>query len=153
MTSTLTSHGGHRRSDESPLREKYAALGEAKCLQFVWKTEAMMAMLLAVVHLALDRHEFSAADLPTEMIHGGTGIAGSVFAELCRQEIIERVGIWQGEGKERAFFEKTVVTSREGRKSAKVGVYRLADQSKAEAFLRAKHRCKELKQPDLLTAN
>lgn len=105
-----------------------------------------MGMLLAVVHLALDRDEFSASDLPAEMVHGGNGIAGSVFAELMRQEIIERVGLLQGKD----FLQKVVKTNREGRKAAKVGVYRLRDQAKAEAFLRAKHGTKELKQGELM---
>ena len=126
----------------------YSALANAKCLQFVWKTEAMLRILRAVVTLALEHAEFSAADLPADLLHGGTGICGSVIAELIRQHIIRPVGVWHGT----VFFTKEIATKREGRKSAKIGVYELDDRSKAEAFLRAEHKVKALRQEEMALA-
>jgi hypothetical protein len=61
--------------------------------EWVWKSEAMRAMTMAVCKLALQRGaggEFSAMDLPEHGAdaHGGTGIAGSVFGTLADRGLI-----------------------------------------------------------------
>ena len=131
----------------------------AQLTQWQWKTEPMLNMAIAIVQLALDRGnlplaqcEFAADDLPQDMEHGGTGIAGSIFARLEQNGIIKRVGIWRADedGAKSTFYGKERASRREGRKAAKLKVYELADFAKAKAFLKAKHRFKELKQLDLL---
>lgn len=122
------------------------AFDEAQLLQWQWKTEAMMNMAIAITQLALDRAEFAADDLPVKMEHGGHGIAGSIFARLEQNGIIKRVGMWR----DKQFFGKERASRRPGRKAAKLKVYELADFAKAKAFLKAKHRFKELKQSELL---
>lgn len=123
------------------------AFAEARELQWLWKTEAMRRMALAVAQLALDADEFAADDLPADLEHGGSGIAGSVFAVLVNNGIIQRAGLTSGG----QFYGKERASKREGRKDAKLKVFTLADAGKARAFLQAKHRLKELRQPELIT--
>jgi hypothetical protein len=142
-------------------------------VQFLWKTEAMLRMAVAAVDLALYgseragdalregaqsdsrggcaprnedwNGEFAADDLPADLEHGGSGIAGSVFAVLVNNGIIERVRVTVGG----QMFYKERASRREGRKDAKVKVFRCADRAKAQAFLRTKQRVLELTQANL----
>jgi hypothetical protein len=135
MNATLPDLGGSKAFDQ------------AKLTQWLWKTESMMTMALAIAELALTLDEIAADDLPESMEHGGQGIAGSVFAELVRQKVLVRKGIWQGN----QFFGKQRVSHRDGRKAAKINVYTV-DTIRATAFLRGKHRFKELHQAELIAA-
>lgn len=124
------------------------AFADARELQWLWKTAAMMNMAASLVQLALAQEEFAADDLPAHLEHGGSGIAGSVFAVLVNRGIIRRAGLWQGT----EFYGKERPSHRAGRKDAKVKVFHLADGFKARAFLKAKHQYKELHQPELIPA-
>lgn len=121
---------------------------EAREIEWMWKTEPMMRMALALVELALQLDEFAADDLPADLKHGGTGIAGSIMATLVNHGFIKRAGVWRGE----EFYGKERASTREGRKDAKLKVFTLADRAKAEAFLKGKHHFKELHQPELVAA-
>lgn len=70
-----------------------AAFNEAVVHEWSWKTAAMSRMTVAVLRLALARPEFSANDLPSDLEHGGQGIAGSVIKWLKTDGVIERVMI------------------------------------------------------------
>jgi hypothetical protein len=119
---------------------------DAQTTQWLWKTEAMQRMAIALVELALGMAEFGADDLPADFAHGGHGIAGSVMDKLASNGIITRVGVHSnGE-----FFPKIRSSKAEGRKGSPIGVWKLADRVKAESFLRAKHTHKELHQAELL---
>ncbi len=123
---------------------------EAREVQWLWKTVEMQRMARAIVGLALERAEFAADDLPAEMVHGGTGIAGSIMALLVNNGVIRRVGLWRGQ----EFYGKERPSKREGRKDAKLKVFEVADRRKAEAFLRRdKHQVRELTQGELIAAN
>lgn len=121
------------------------AFAEARELEWMWKTEPMMRMALALVALALAQDEFAADDLPAELDHGGTGIAGSIMATLVNQGLIKRAGLWRNE----EFFGKERASKRAGRKDAKLKVFACADRAKCETFLKGKHHFKELRQPEL----
>jgi len=128
----------------------------ARETQWLWKTEAMQRMAMAVVELALRLAEFSANDLDPAMEHGGPGIAGSIFAKLEMNGIIERVGVWSSDGAAapKIFYPKLRPSRRDGSKCGKIGVYHLADAAKARAFLRAQHSFRPLRfrQAELLPA-
>ena len=121
---------------------------EAQTTQWLWKTEAMLRMAIALVELAVRLEEFAADDLPSTLDHGGHGIAGSIMSKLADNGIITRVGVSVGTD----FFQKLRPSRAEGRKGSNIGVWKLADIAKAEAFLRARHATKELRQQELLTA-
>jgi len=108
---------------------------EAQLTQWLWKTEAMQRMAVALVELALRLPEFAADDLPADLDHGGQGIAGSICAKLADNGIITRCGVSQGT----EFFPKVRASKAEGRKGSNINVWRVADRVKAAAFLRAKH--------------
>ena len=111
----------------------------AQTTQWLWKTDAMQAMAIALVELALRLpNEFAADDLPPTLDHGGSGIAGSIMSKLSENGIITRVGITAGA----EFFPKVRASQAEGRKGSNISVWKLADRAKAAAFLRAKHTTK-----------
>lgn len=119
---------------------------DAQTTQWLWKTEVMQRMAIALVELALALpEEFAADDLPEKFEAGGTGITGSIMDKLATNGIITRVGVTAGG----EFFPKIRSSKAEGRKGSPIGVWRLADRSKAEAFLRARHTHKELHQAEL----
>lgn len=120
----------------------------AQTTQWLWKTEAMQRMAIALVELALAHDEFAADDLPATLEHGGSGIAGSIMSKLAENGIITRVGVQSGTD----FFQKLRASKAEGRKGSNIGVWKVADRVKAESFLRAKHSHKELHQAELLTS-
>ncbi len=117
----------------------------AQTTQWLWKTEAMQRMAVALVELALALPEFAADDLPADLAHGGSGIAGSIMSKLADNGIITRVGAQVGGD----FLQKLRASKAEGRKGSPIGVWRLSDHVKAESFLRAKHSHRELAQADL----
>ncbi len=119
---------------------------DAQTTQWLWKTEAMQRMAIALVELALARDEFAADDLPPTLDHGGSGIAGSIMSKLADNGLITRVGVNVG----MEFFQKLRPSKAEGRKGSNIGVWKLADRVKAASFLRAKHSHKELHQAELL---
>ena len=121
---------------------------DAQTTQWLWKTEAMQRMAIALVELALAHDEFAADDLPTTLDHGGSGIAGSIMSKLADNGIITRVGVMNG-GK---FYQLMRSSKAEGRKGSPIGVWKLADRVKAASFLRAKHSHKELHQAEFLTS-
>lgn len=147
MTNRATAAGGpfpdRQTHPAEPLRED--AFAEARELEWFWKTDAMRRMALALVELALSRDEFAADDLPPELEHGGTGIAGSVMATLVNHGIIRRAGVWAGG----QFYGKERASRRPGRKDAKLKVFTLACAGRARAFLQANHRCAEFRQAEL----
>lgn len=120
---------------------------DAQTTQWLWKTEAMQRMAIALVELALSHDEFAADDLPPTLEHGGSGIAGSIMSKLADNGIITRVGVNVGT----EFFQKLRPSKAEGRKGSNIGVWKLADRVKANAFLKAKHFHRELCQAELLT--
>lgn len=81
------------------MSDQTANFAEARELQWTWKTAAMESMAVAVCRLAIasGNQEFSANDLPPED-HGGTGICGSIFKRLARDEVISAVGTWDAAG-------------------------------------------------------
>jgi hypothetical protein len=119
---------------------------EAQTTQWLWKTDAMARMAVALVELALSLPEFAADDLPATVDHGGHGIAGSIMSKLADNGIITRVGVRVGT----EFYPKTRASKAEGRKGSNIGVWKLADRSKAEAFLRCQQVHEELHQVELL---
>jgi hypothetical protein len=120
---------------------------EAQTTQWLWKTDAMQRMAVALVELALAQpEEFAADDLPEDLEHGGHGIAGSIMSKLADNGIITRLGVTVGG----EFFQKTRPSKAEGRKGSNINVWKLADRVKAEAFLRAKHEVKQPRQADLI---
>jgi hypothetical protein len=120
---------------------------EAQTTQWLWKTDAMQRMAVALVELALAQPaEFAADDLPEDLDHGGHGIAGSIMSKLADNGIITRVGVHVGT----EFFPKARASKAEGRKGSNISVWKLADRTKAEAFLRAKHEVKQPRQADLI---
>ena len=126
---------------------------DAQTTQWLWKTEAMQRMAIALVELALSHDEFAADDLPATLDHGGSGIAGSIMSKLADNGIITRVGVFVpvATGGTPDFFQKLRPSKAEGRKGSNIGVWKLADRVKAASFLRAKHTHKELHQAELLT--
>ena len=124
---------------------------DAQTTQWLWKTEAMQRMAIALVELALSHDEFAADDLPPTLDHGGHGIAGSIMSKLSDNGIITRVGMW-APGQPGVFYQKVRPSKAEGRKGSNIGVWKLADRVKAASFLRAKHTHKELHQAELLAA-
>ena len=123
-----------------------ATFADAQLTEWLWKTEAMEKMAVALVTLALALPEFGADDLPPDTDHGGHGIAGSIFDKLASNGIVTRAGIWSGT----EFFPKIRGSKAPGRKGSPIGVWKLADRGKALAFLRAKHRHRDLAQAELL---
>lgn len=122
---------------------------EAQTTQWLWKTEAMKGMAIALVELALRQpDEFAADDLPVTLAHGGSGIAGSIMSKLAENHIITRVGAQVGAD----FFQKIRPSKAEGRKGSPIGVWKLADRAKAESFLRDRHATKELHQTEFPTS-
>ncbi len=119
---------------------------EAQTTQWLWKTDAMQKMAIALVELALRLpQEFAADDLPTTLEHGGNGIAGSIMSKLADNGIITRVGVSAGG----EFYPKMRGSKAEGRKGSPIGVWKLADRAKAESFLRGKHETEQLHQTEL----
>lgn len=104
--------------------------------EWVWKSEAMRAMTLAVCQLALSKAEgraegFSALDLPDHGAdrHGGSGIAGSVFRTLVDHGVIAPVG---------AFVDGEFVQKRVRNAGGNpIGVWRLASGALARSILAA----------------
>src|SRR5690349_18959038 len=107
---------------------------EAQTTEWLWKTDAMQRMAIALVTLALSQEEFAADDLPATLEHGGHGIAGSIMSKLADNGIITRVGVQAGT----EFYPKMRGSKAEGRKGSPIGVWRVADRTKAESFLRHK---------------
>jgi hypothetical protein len=106
---------------------------DAIITQWTYKPEAMRAMLVAVLKLALARGTdgvFSANDLPThgEEAHGGSGIAGSVVLSLKRDGVISPCGIHDPSG---TFLPRIVLNAC----GNKIGVYRLAKPTLARTLL------------------
>jgi hypothetical protein len=98
---------------------------EARETQWVHKPDAMKRMMVAVCELAIDRagQEFSANDVPLES-HGGQGVCGSIFKRLAKDEVIARVGSFDGA----ANFIPKYVTNAGGNP---VKVWRLKSYSRA----------------------
>jgi hypothetical protein len=128
-----------------PVAEQFK---DAQLTEWLWKTEAMQRMAIALVELALALPEFAPDDLPAEFEHGGQGIAGSICSKLADNGIITKCGVWHGG----EFFPKVRNSRAEGRNKAKINVWKVADRVKAEAFLRAKHKHLDLNQAELLPA-
>jgi hypothetical protein len=122
------------------------AFAAAREVQWLWKTDAMRRMARALVECAVQLPEFAADDLPADLEHGGSGIAGSVTAVLVNRGLIQRAGFWRGQD----FYGKERVSRRPGRKDAKLKVFTLANLAQCEAFLGADQRVRELHQPGLL---
>lgn len=120
---------------------------EAQTTEWLWKTDAMQRMAIALVTLALGHEEFAADDLPATLEHGGHGIAGSIMSKLADNGIITRVGVQAGA----EFYPKMRGSKAEGRKGSPIGVWRVADRAKAESFLRHKHSVEQPVQQPLLT--
>ena len=106
-------------------------LTDAAINAWTWKTPAMRDMTLAVCRLALERSNFSANDLPIhgEGEHGGSGIAGTVFGQLVKAEILEPVGAFGIDG---AFYPRTIHNS----KGNRIGVWRLRNSHLARALIK-----------------
>ena len=121
---------------------------DAQTTQWLWKTEAMQRMAIALVELAMSHDEFAADDLPPTLDHGGSGIAGSIMDKLASNGIITKAGKWDGSD----FLVKTRTSKAANRNSARIPVWKLADRVKAASFLRAKHSHKELHQAEFLTS-
>ncbi len=106
----------------------------------------MAAMVVAICELALARgmaREFSANDLKLED-HGGGGICGAVFKRLIDDQVLTRVGRFEG-----GVFQPKTVTNAGGNL---VKVYRLASHARASSLVRI-HRARpqpEFKQAELL---
>lgn len=102
--------------------------------EWVWKSEAMRAMTLAVCRVALVRGvhgTFSALDLPDRgaECQGGTGIAGSVFRTLADREVIAPAGaVVDGE-----FIQRRVRNAC----GNPIGLWRLASGPRARSILAA----------------
>ncbi len=124
----------------------YTTFHEAQTTQWLWKTDAMQKMAIALVKLALSKpDEFAADDLPPELDHGGQGIAGSIMSKLAENGIITRSGVTVG----KEFYPKVRPSKADGRKGSNISVWKLADRSKAECFLNAKHQLKQFRQAEL----
>jgi len=129
------------------------AFVEVQLIEWQWKTAAMERMAIEVARIALRLPEFAADDLPADLDHGGHGIAGSIFDRLASNGIITKCGVWAGVD----FLAKSRTSRADGRHSARIPVWKLADRAKAESFLRAKHTNKESEagvrlQPELIPA-
>lgn len=113
---------------ESP-KSSDERFSDARELQWMWKTPAMRAMVVAICKLALEKstQEFSANDLILEN-HGGRGIAGSIFHRLANDGVLSPVGIFIG----KEFQQRTVKNAGGNR----IGLWRLASRWRAEALLR-----------------
>ena len=71
--------------------------------QWLFKTQAMTGMAIAVCKLALEGREFSANDLFYDC-RDCSGVPGSVFKTLAAHGAIKPIVFWNGEG----FTQKTV---------------------------------------------
>jgi len=78
----------------------------------------------------------------------GTGIAGSVVQILKSATVIEPCGVTVA-GK---FYADKVISRREGRNAAYIGVYKLVSESIAREFLRRHGRPVSIKQEELSLA-
>ena len=108
--------------------------------QIVWKHDEMRRFALALVREALKemsngRFNFTTDIVPDSERGSGHGIAGSTATQLKNAHIIEPVGIWR-DGK---FYPERVASTREGRKSAYVSVYRLVSGGIGRSFLARHH--------------
>jgi hypothetical protein len=80
----------------------------------------------------IDDFKFSTDLVSNEIRGSGTGIAGSVVELLKNANIIEPVGVTVGD----KWYPERAKSTRSGRKSAYVCLYRLKSLSLASAFLR-----------------
>lgn len=110
---------------------------QARELQWAWKSNAMLDCAVKVVKIALAKPQFAADDLPDESA-GGQGIVGSVFAALRGMNIISEVRlIAQGDCTPEPIFIQSRRKSRHpSANGRKIGEWKLADGTKARAFLR-----------------
>lgn len=102
--------------------------------EIAWKGDEFRAFAVALVELALASHEptFTTDIVPDERRGTGNGIPGSVAHTLKSAHVIEPIGHWHA-GK---FFPDKKISTREGRNSSPIGIYRLVSVAIAREFLR-----------------
>ena len=107
---------------------------EAVQCEVVWKNAELKRFCVELVRRALESSEptFTTDLVPDEVRGTGTGMAGSAIGILKTANVIEPVG-HNANGK---FYPDKVMSTREGRHSAYVSVYRLVSPALAREFLR-----------------
>lgn len=109
----------------------------------------MAAMSVAICELAIKRGaqgEFSANDIKLDD-HGGSGIAGSVFKRLAKDEVLCPVVIWAGTDHQQKYVRNAG--------GNKVGVWRLKNLARAQRLLALHSKMPVVASPlqtELLTA-
>jgi hypothetical protein len=129
------------------------SFSEARELQWMWKSPAMAAMAVMICRVALERGaqgEFSANDLPAHKAtaHGGSGIAGSIFKRLAKDDVLCPVGLFV----DGLFMQKVTFNAGGNR----IGLWRLKNAARAQRLIRVHtaraDATKELKQAELPVA-
>lgn len=133
---------------QQTLKTEEQKFAEARDKQWLWKTKAMQDMALRIVNLALDKDDFSTNDLPQDVEQGGSGIAGSIIHNLATSGIIKKKVKFFGT----ETYYKMIPSERKDGRATILHVWTLASEPLARAFLGAKHRQKELHQPQLIAA-
>lgn len=102
--------------------------------EIAWKGDEFRAFAVALVELALASHEptFTTDIVPDERRGTGNGIPGSVTHTLKSAHVIEPVGHF----KDSKFYPEKKISTREGRNSSPIGIYRLVSVGIAREFLR-----------------
>lgn len=102
--------------------------------EIVWKNDELKNFCLELVERALksDEPHFTTDLVPDALRGTGNGIAGSAAHILKTANVIEHEGHFAG-GK---FYPEKVISTREGRNSAHLCVYKLTSVALAREFLR-----------------
>jgi hypothetical protein len=102
--------------------------------EIVWKNPEVQNFAVALVKHALELNgqNFTTDIVPDTERGSGTGIAGTVVELLKNAGLVESVGVVQ----HGVFYQHRMKSTRDGRNSAWLNVYRLKSHGLAQEFLR-----------------
>ena len=121
--------------------------------EVIWKNDEVMGFAISLVKHALEKLAVGSTNFSTDIVPDsergtGPGIAGSVVTMLQTANVLEPVGIFDGN---RNFYPHRIKSTRPGAKFRYLGVYKLKGREVAESFLR-RAEARQIN-PSIMSAN